>query len=65
MNGDYTPLGNEWISQFLSRQPRVISIVGRSIEAPRAQAGDPDVIRALFELFERTWVELGIQYEDI
>ena len=36
MNGDNNPLGVEWISQFLSRQPRVASIVGRSIENPRA-----------------------------
>ncbi len=65
MNGDFNPLGIEWISQFLSRQPRVASIVGRSIEAPRAQAANPDVIRAFLELFERTRIELGIQYEDM
>jgi hypothetical protein len=65
MNNDFRPLGNEWISQFLSRQTRVASIVGRSIEAPRAQAASPDVIRAFFELFERTRIELGIQYEDM
>jgi len=64
-NHDFTPLGNAWISQFLSRQPRVASIVGRSIEAPRAQAASPEVIQAFLELFERTRIELGIHYEDI
>ena len=65
MNHDHNPLGEEWVSQFLSRQPRVASIVGRSIETLRAQAASPAVIRAFLELFERTRIELGIHYEDI
>ena len=45
INRDFQPLSNEWISQFLSRQKRVSSIVGPSIEAPRAEAASPDIIR--------------------
>jgi hypothetical protein len=65
MNGDHEPLGQLWISNFLSRQPRVASIIGRSIEAPRAEAASPAKIRAFLELFERTRIELNIRLEDI
>jgi hypothetical protein len=65
MNGDHEPLGKLWISNFLSRQPRVASIVGRSTEAPRAEAASPAKIRAFLELFERIRIELNIRLEDI
>jgi hypothetical protein len=65
MNGDHERLGQLWISNFLSRQPRVTSIVGRPIEAPRAEAASPAKIRAFLELFERTRIELNIRLEDI
>jgi hypothetical protein len=42
MNKDDEPLGLRWVSHFLNRNPEVHSIVGRSIEAARAQAADPD-----------------------
>lgn len=63
--GDHDPLGKRWIQSFLSRQPRVASIVGRSIKAARAGAASPERIRAFLELFERTRIELGIQLSDI
>jgi hypothetical protein len=65
INNDTTPLGNEWISQFLSQQPRVASIVGQSIVTTQAQAASPNVIQAFLKLFKRTRIELGIQYKDI
>ena len=54
MNGDDAPLGQLWVSNFLQRNPRVHSIVGRSIDAVRAKAADPQLIRAFLELFEQT-----------
>jgi hypothetical protein len=54
INGDHDRLGQRWISSFLTRQPRVSSIVGRSIEASRAEAASPAQIRAFLELFNRT-----------
>ena len=53
-NHDFTPLGNAWISQFLSRQPRVASIVSQLIKALRAQAASLEVIQVFLELFKRT-----------
>tara|TARA_R110002003_G_scaffold853_2_gene21702 strand:- start:2227 stop:3540 length:1314 start_codon:yes stop_codon:yes gene_type:complete len=65
MNGDDAPLGQYWMRKFLRRNPRVHSIVGRSIDAERAKAADPEVIRAFLQLFEETRRRLGIQPEDM
>jgi hypothetical protein len=65
VNGDHDPLGVHWISSFLSRQPQVSSIVGRSIEAARAESASPAQILAFLELFERTRIALNIKVEDI
>ncbi|KAF3034265.1 hypothetical protein E8E11_001061 [Didymella keratinophila] len=65
MNGDHEPLGQLWVSHFITRNPRVASIVGRTIESARTSAANYETIKAFLELFERTRVELGIQYEDM
>ena len=65
MNGDYAPLGQLWVPHFIARNPRVASIVGRTIESTRTTAASYETVRAFLELFERTRIELGIQYEDI
>ena len=65
LGGDHEPLGQRWILSFLARQPRVASIVGRSIDTPRAEAASPAQILAFLELFHRTRIELNIRVEDI
>jgi hypothetical protein len=65
MNGDENLIGKAWISGFKRRNPRVASMIGRRIEAPRAEAATSDEIRAFLELFERTRIRLGIRVEDI
>jgi hypothetical protein len=65
LSGDNVPLGKRWISSFLTRHPQVASIVGRPIEALRAEAATPAQILAFLELFQRTRIELNIQVEDI
>jgi hypothetical protein len=65
LGGDHDPLGQRWLQSFLARQPRVSSIVGRSIEAARAQAVSPAMIQTFLELFERTRIRLNIQLSDI
>ncbi|KAF1965842.1 hypothetical protein BU23DRAFT_488206, partial [Bimuria novae-zelandiae CBS 107.79] len=52
------------ISFFLKRNLRVASIVGRKIEAARAEGATLEQIRAFLKLFERTRVRLGIRTED-
>lgn len=65
MNGDDAPLGQLWVANFLQRNRRVHSIVGRSIAAERAKAANPELIRAFLTLFEETRIRLGIHTEDI
>jgi hypothetical protein len=65
MNGDHEPLGQLWIPHFITRNPRVASIVIQTIESARTTAASYETIQAFLELFERTRIELGIQYEDI
>jgi len=65
MNGDHRPVGKHWMAAFLKRNPRVASVVGRKIEAARAEGATPAQIRAFLELFERTRTRLGIRAEDI
>ena len=64
-NGDNTPVGKGWISGFKRRNPRVKTVIGRRIEAPRAEAASPELIRAFLELFEATRVRLGIRTDDM
>ena len=65
MNGDHQPLGQLWVRNFLQRNERVHSIVGRSIEAARAEAATPAIIREFLELFESTRRRLNIPPEAI
>ncbi|OAG25991.1 hypothetical protein CC77DRAFT_1015329 [Alternaria alternata] len=44
MNGDYEPLGQLWIPHFIARNPRVASIVGRTIESARTTAASYETI---------------------
>ena len=65
MNGDHRPVGKHWMAAFLKRNTRVASVVGRKIEAARAEGATQEQIRAFLELFERTRVRLGIRTEDM
>lgn len=65
MNGDYAPLGQLWVPHFIARNPQVASVIGRTIETARTTGAQYETVRAFLELFERTRIELGIQYEDI
>jgi hypothetical protein len=65
LGGDHDQLRQRWISSFLTRQPRVASIVGRSIEASRAEAASPAQIQAFLELFNRTRIALNIRVDNI
>lgn len=65
MNGDTQPLGQGWLRSFQERNPSVASILGRKIDASRANAATPQQIQAFLDLFEETRKRLNIQHEDI
>ncbi|KAI0996103.1 hypothetical protein K3495_g12078 [Podosphaera aphanis] len=64
-NGDNGPLGNNWMTSFLQRQTNVHTVVGRSIEAVRATAGNQETIRSFFEVFSQTVRRLNTKTENI
>jgi len=64
MNGDHASVGKHWISYFIKRNPRVASMIGRKIEAARAEGATQEAIREFLQLYEQLRVELGIHNED-
>ncbi len=65
MNGGTELLGVKWIQNFLKRNLRVASVVGRKIEAARADAASAEQVRAWMELFEATRTRYSIPHEHI
>lgn len=65
MNGDYEPLGQQWVPHFVARHPQVASIIGRSAVSVKTTAASHDTMHAFLELSACTRVELGVRYEDI
>ena len=64
MNGDDRPIGKHWVYHFIKRQPRIASVVGRKLEAQRADAATPEQLRAFLQLYEDTRQRLNIQAGD-
>ena len=64
MNGDDQPVGKLWISHLLRRQPRIASVVGRKLEAQRADAATPEQIRAFLEHYKQIKQRLNIRTEN-
>ncbi|OWY49386.1 CENP-B protein [Alternaria alternata] len=58
MNGDNKPLGQLWVPHFITRNPRIASIFGRSAESTRTTVALDETVRALRELLERTRIKL-------
>jgi hypothetical protein len=64
MNGDDQPVGKHWLSYFIHRQPRIASVVGRKLEAQRADAATPEQIRAFLEHYKQIKQRLNIRTEN-
>ncbi|KAJ4982847.1 hypothetical protein SVAN01_11667 [Stagonosporopsis vannaccii] len=57
--GDHEPLGQMWVSRFVTRNPRIPSLVGRTTDSVLIPAAGRRTVSAFLQLFERTRVELG------
>jgi hypothetical protein len=64
-NGDLNPLGRKWLLHFMKRNPRVHSVVGKKIDAQRAEAATPEQLREFIEHFERTRQRLNIPIDSV
>jgi hypothetical protein len=65
MNGDQNPLGKKWLLHFLQRNPRVASVIGKKIDAQRAEAATPKQVREFLERFERTRLRFNIPMDAV
>jgi hypothetical protein len=65
MNGDYDPIGKLWLLHFIRRNPRVASVIGKKIDAQRAEGATPEKVRAFLERFERTRLRLNIPMDAV
>ena len=54
MNRDENPLGKRWVPGFIKRNPRVKSMIGRTIEAERVKNTSLEAICAFLEFVEAT-----------
>lgn len=64
MNGDLDSLGRRWIYHFMERNPLVASVIGRKLQAERAEAATPEQVQAFYDLFERVRKRFSIRVED-
>ena len=64
-NGDTKPLGRKWITNYLCRNPRVASIVGRRIEAARSRSCTREEIQAFFNRLDCTRRAHNVHNDDI
>jgi len=64
MNGDPKPIGLYWVAGFLRRNERVASVVGRKLEASRAEAATPKQVRAFLEQYEAARTRLSISIDN-
>ena len=64
INSDDQPVSKHWLSYFIHRQPRIASVVGRKLEAQRADAATPEQIRAFLEHYKQIKQRLNIRTEN-
>ena len=64
MNSDNGPVGKHWVSHFLHRQPRIALVVGRKLDAQRAQAATAEQLREFLGLYNRIQQQYNVQTED-
>jgi len=45
MNGDTKPIGKKWLRKFIERNPKIASVIGRKIEAVRAEGTNQEALQ--------------------
>jgi len=49
LSGDEKPLGKRWISNFIKRNPRIATMIGKPIESSRIRGTQPEQINIFYE----------------
>lgn len=63
-NSDLDTLGRQWITHFMERNPRLISILRKKIQSGKAGAATPEQVLSFHELFGCVRKKLNIRAED-
>ena len=58
------PVGKNWVSRFINTQPELQTKWNRKFHWQRAKCEDPDIIRAWFQLVDKTRQAYGVLEED-
>jgi len=63
-HGSSVTVGKNWATKFITRHERLKSKYNRKYDYQRAKCEDPELIRAWFQLVQRTKAEYGILDDD-
>ncbi|KAI1000386.1 hypothetical protein K3495_g7809 [Podosphaera aphanis] len=64
-NSDYEPLGKRWLSNFVQRNPQVVTCIGKSIDAKRINGTHPDLISEFYTRFQELQSRYNIDQRNI
>ena len=65
VSGDDEPLGKRWVQNFLKRNPRVATLLGKPIESSRIRGTQPEQINVFYENFNSIRTRINVQQEDV
>ena len=58
-------IGKSWVPQFLTRHPKVATLLSKPIDSNRIHGTQPELMRLFFDRFDTVRARYGIQQEDI
>jgi hypothetical protein len=65
MNNNTEPLGKKWIAGFKQHNPRIVTVVGKRIEAAQIDGASPEAIRDFFDRLQRARERLNVFSENM
>ena len=65
VSGDDEPLGKRWVQNFLKRNPRVATLLGKPIESSRIRGTQPEQINVFYENINSIRTRINVQQEDV
>ena len=61
VSGDDEPLGKRWVQNFLRRNPRVATLLGKPIESSRIRGTQPEQINVFYKNFNFICTRINVQ----
>ena len=60
VSGDDEPLGKRWVQNFLKRNPRVATLLGKPIESSRIRGTQPEQINVFYKNFNSIRTRINV-----